>query len=293
MQELIALLDPERLVQMVVDFLPRLAAAVAVFTAFWLLVRVTRPPLRAVLHRADMSPTLINLLIDNVYRFAVLLLGVVMAVSQLGINVAAALAGIGVVGIAVGFAAQDSVGNMIAGFLILWDKPFKVGDFVETQGKYGSVASITMRTTRIRTPDNTYLVLPNRMMIEDYLVNHTMLGQTRVRVPLGIAYKEDIRAARAVLLDAVRPLEGVMDDPPPDVVVEELGDSSVNLSVSVWVAEAADERPVGFRALEACKLALDDAGIEIPFPHLQLFLENVEDRVWERVADLPAGRQRG
>jgi len=288
MQELITLLDPERLVQMVVDFLPRLAAAVLVFLVFWLVVRITRPTLRAILHRADLSETLIHLLVDNLYRFTVLVLGLVMAVSQLGVNVGAALAGIGVVGIAVGFAAQDSVGNMIAGFLILWDKPFRVGDMIETQGRYGEVANITMRTTRIRTPDNTYLVLPNRMMIEDYLINHSMLGYTRVQVPMGIAYKEDIREARTVILEAVRSVEGLLAEPEPDVVVTELGDSSVNLSVRVWTEDAADERPAFYRTLEACKLALDEAGIEIPFPHLQLFLENVEDRVWERAARLPA-----
>lgn len=289
MQELITLLDPERLAQMVVDFLPRLFAAVVVFLAFWVVVRVTRPTLRAIFHRADLSETLIRLLVDNLYRFTVLVLGLVMAVSQLGVNVGAALAGIGVIGIAVGLAAQDSVGNMIAGFLILWDKPFLVGDMVEAQGRYGEVANITMRTTRIRTPDNTYLVLPNRMMIEDCLVNHSMLGRMRVQVPVGIAYKEDIREARAVILETVRSLEGLLREPEPDVVVTELGDSSVNLSVRVWTEDAADERPVHHRTLEACKLALDEADIEIPFPHLQLFLENVEDRVWDRAARLPSG----
>lgn len=94
-----------------------------------------------------------------------------MAASQLGVNIGAALAGLGVVGIAVGFAAQETIANMIAGFLIFWDRPFKVGDFITTEEKYGEVREITMRTTRIRTMENTYVVIPNKQIIGDTLVN--------------------------------------------------------------------------------------------------------------------------
>lgn len=287
MQKLLNWLDPEYVTQMVVNFVPGLAAAIIVFFVFWLLVKITRPTLRAILRRADFSPALVRLLVDNLYRFAVLILAAVMAASQLGIDVGAALAGIGVVGIAVGFAAQDSIANTIAGFLIFWDKPFGVGDYIVTQDEYGEVRNITMRTTRIRTRDNTYVVIPNRKIIEDVLVNHSMYGETRINVPVGIAYKEDVRQAREVILEAVSSVEGVLEEPKPTVVVSELGGSSVNLSVRVWVREADEERPVFFRTLEAAKLALDDAGIEIPFPHLQLFIEDVQERVWESASKLP------
>ncbi len=290
MQDVWSLLDPNRVADMLLGFVPRLAAALIVFLLFWLLVRLTQPTLRALLRRADIAETLTKLLVDNVYRFVILGLGLVMAASQLGINVGAALAGIGVAGIAVGFAAQDSIANSIAGFLIFWDKPFQVGHYITAQGRYGEVRNITMRTTRIRTMENTYLVIPNRKMIEEALVNHSMYGETRVNVPLGIAYKEKIPQAREVLLKATRSLEGVMDDPAPAVVVTELGNSSVNLEVRVWIAEAADERRVFFGTLEACKLALDDAGIQIPFPHLQLFVDTVEDSVWQGAAALVGGR---
>ncbi len=292
MQEFLSLFDPNRVADMLLGFVPRLAAALIVFLLFWLLVRLTRPTLRALLRRADIAETLTKLLIDNVYRFVILGLGLVMAASQLGINVGAALAGIGVAGIAVGFAAQDSIANSIAGFLIFWDKPFQVGDYVTTQGRYGVVRNITMRTTRIRTMENTYFVIPNRKVIEEPLVNHSMYGETRVNVPLGIAYKEKIPQAREVLLKAARSIEGVMEDPAPAVVVTELGNSSVNLEVRVWIGEAGDERRVFFGTLEACKLALDEAGIQIPFPHLQLFVDTVEDSVWEGAAAL-VGRGNG
>lgn len=173
---------------------------------------------------------------------------------------------------------------MIAGFLIFWDRPFKLGDYITTEQQYGEVKEITLRTTRIRTLDNTYVVIPNKQVIGVTLVNRSMYGETRVVVPIGIAYKERIAEARAVILEAIGDVRGVMREPRPDVVARSLGDSSVNLEVRVWVDDPADERPVAALLVEACKVALDQAGIEIPFPHQQLFIESVDDRVWEKAA---------
>jgi small conductance mechanosensitive channel len=278
--------DPEQLRMAALLAVPRVVAALLVLLLFWLVLRITRPALRAALHRAHFVDALINLIVDQVYRATVLTLGLVMAASQFGVNISAALAGIGIVGIAVGFAAQETVANMIAGFLIFWDRPFKIGDFITTQNRYGEVRDITLRTTRIRTNENTYIVIPNRQIIGDTLVNHSMYGEMRVNVPLGIAYKERVSEARQVLLEAVRKVEGVMQNPAPDVVAAALGDSSVSLLVRVWIDEAAWERPVFYRVMEASKTALDEAGIEIPFPHLQLFVEDVRERVWSRAAGL-------
>jgi len=286
MSELLDRLDPAVLTTMVVGFLPKLLAAVMVLAAFWLLLRVTRPTLRRLLRRADFADALIKLLVENVYRFAMWTVALVMALGQLGVNVAAALAGLGVAGLAVGFAAQDALQNTIAGFLIFWDKPFVVGDYITTQDRYGEVNDITMRTTRIRTPDNTYVVIPNSEIIKDVLINHSQHGRTRVQVPVSIAYDADIRRARDVLLETARATEGVLAEPESTVVVTELADSSVNLAVRVWIERAADERAVLFRCLESCKIALDDAGIEIPYPHLQLYLDDVKDPVWDRLGRL-------
>ncbi|MFP3947664.1 MAG: mechanosensitive ion channel family protein [Longimicrobiales bacterium] len=285
-QDFLNLVDPEQITTSVITYLPSLVAAIGVFVVFWAISRFTRPPIRRALDRADFNPALIRLLIDQVYRVSILLVGLVMAASQLGIDVGAALAGLGVAGIAVGFAARDSIANTIAGFLIFWDKPFTGGHMVETQGQYGEVQHITLRTTRIRTPNNTYVVIPNRQIIEDVLVNHSMYGETRVQVPVGIAYEEGVARAREVLLDAVKHVEGADDEPAPAVVVKELGDSSVNLEVRVWVHDASNERALFVRTLEACKSALDDAGIEMPYPHLQLQVDDVKESVWEGAAGL-------
>ncbi len=276
-------LTREELLAIAAAVVPKLLAASLVFLAFVVLLRVLQPALRAILRRASFAPALIHLLVDGVVRGALIVLGLVMAASQLGINVAAALAGLGVLGIAVGFAAQETIANMIAGFLIFWDRPFKVGDWVTTQDRYGKVSDITLRTTRIRTLDNTFVVIPNKQLIGELLVNHSMYGEIRVNVSIGIAYKEQIAHAREVMLAAVAGVDGVMKAPAPSVIAEGLGSSSVDLVVRVWVDQAENEVPVKFRVVEACKVALDEAGIEIPFPHMQLFVDTVSDRVWEKL----------
>jgi small conductance mechanosensitive channel len=200
--------------------------------------------------------------------------------------VGAALAGIGVAGVAVGFAAQDTLANIIAGFVIFWDKPFIVGDWIWVADQYGMVQDITMRTTRIRTRQNTYVILPNKTIIDTVLENRSQHGRMRVDVPVGIAYKEDVRQARNVLLEAVSEIPDILSDPPPTIVVDGLGNSSVDLIVRVWIDSAEREKPIHFRVVEAAKLSLDAAGIEIPFPHLQLFVDQIEDPVWEGAARL-------
>jgi small conductance mechanosensitive channel len=251
------------------------------------ILRATRPLLRGVLARARFAEALIGLLVDGLFKGAIIIIALITAASQLGINVTAALAGLGVAGIALGFAAQETVANMIAGFLVFWDRPFQIGDYVTTQGMYGRVQEITMRTTRIRTMENTYAVIPNKQIIGDLLVNHSMYGVTRVNVPVGIAYKEKIAEARAVLLPAISKVDGVVESPAPDVVAIELGGSSVNLMARVWISDSALEKPVGQAVLEASKVALDEAGIEIPFPHLQLFVEDVREPALKGLGSLP------
>jgi len=272
-------LDLEKLLTEMVAFAPRVVVALLVLLGFWVAYRVTRRPLRAALTHSGLHEKLVSLLVDSIVRYTMFAFGLVMALSQLGVDVGAAIAGLGVAGLAVGLAAQDTLANTIAGFTIFWDKPFTVGDYVTVAGEYGRVQDITMRSTRIRTPRNTYVVIPNKRIIDEVLENDSKHGNIRIDVPIGIAYKEDTHAAREALLNGVKSLDHVLETPGPDVVVEACADSSVNLLVRVWTNDAADRQSVTFAVMEAGKRALDAAGIQIPFPHLQLFWDDVEDRV--------------
>ena len=197
-------------------------------------------------------------------------LALVMAASQLGIDIGALIAGVGILGLAIGLAAQDSLANLVAGLTILWDRPFRIGDNVTVAGTFGKVKEIGLRTTRIRTVEQLDVILPNKEIINQKLVNHTLNPLMRLGVPLGIAYKEDSRQAREVLLEAVAGHELILEQPEPQVVVTALGDSSVDLELRVWLRDPHAEREATFAMVELSKIALDEAGIEIPFPQRTL-----------------------
>ena len=249
-------LNVEQLLTELVAWLPKMLSAIAVFVVFWVILRITRPALARILPRAGFDRALADMLF-NVYRFTILTFGVIMAVNQLGVNVAAALAGLGVVGLTIGFAAKDSLSNIMAGFLIFWDKPFHTDDWVTLGENYGIVAKITMRTTRLLTWNNTLVIIPNETIINQVLVNHSTNGRTRVDVPVTAAVNGDLSPKREAILEAVRTVDGVLKEPPPAVVIKAINPSSVELIIQAWIANAQQQRPVSFQILEAAKPALD------------------------------------
>jgi small-conductance mechanosensitive channel len=276
-------LNVELLLTQFVDWLPSLFAAALIFLFFWLLFRATRSALRHLLVRTGFEAALIGMVV-NVYRFVLIAFGIVMAASQLGINVGAALAGLGVVGLTIGFAAKDSLSNVMAGFLIFWDKPFHVGEWVTLGEHYGKIAEITMRTTRVQTRDNRWVIIPNASVIDQVLVNHSTNGATRLQIPVGVGYSEEIPKARNAILEAMRKLDKVLQSPAPVVVVNDLGTSSVDLLVFVWIQNAEDEKPVFFAVVEAVKMALDRADVSIPFPQLDLSVKSIEPELLQMAA---------
>jgi len=278
-------LDAGELLTRVIAWLPQLGTSVLILLAFVIGSRVVRRPLSGGLKKTGLHRALVELLVDKILHYTLIVFGLIMALDQLGVDVTTALAGLGVAGIAVGFAAQDTLANLISGITIFLDKPFLVDDWVTTGDEYGQVTNITLRTTRIRTNRNSFVVIPNRVIIDSVLENHSKHGELRIDVPVGIAYKEDIDRAREVLVEATKELPHV-GSRGVDVVVEGLGGSSVDLLVRAWTDEARYQQPLHFAVVEASKKALDKAGIEIPFPHLQLFVDDVREPVWEGLARL-------
>jgi small conductance mechanosensitive channel len=251
-------LNVEQLLTRFIEWLPALFSAIVIFVLFWVAFRLTRPAIARVLARAGFDPALAGMVL-NVYRFTLMAFGIIMGVNQLGINVGAALAGLGVVGLTIGFAAKDSLSNIMAGFLIFWDKPFHAGDWVTLGDNYGKVAEVTMRTTRLLTWSNTWVIIPNDTVINQILVNHSRGGQTRIEVPLSIAPKGDLTALRESICAAVRQVKGVLQDPPPAVMIKALGPAETDLVIHAWISDPEQERPVFFRVLDAAKPVVDAA----------------------------------
>jgi small conductance mechanosensitive channel len=245
--------------------LPGVVVGLLVFLLFYGMSRLTVRVVRRVADRAHTDPALRDLL-SPLVRMALMAIGVVMALDQMGFEVRSLLAGLGIVGLAVGLAAQETIASVFAGFLILWDRPFRIGDTVKIAGHLGEVTAIGLRSTRIRTLDQREVILPNKDVIQQAIVNHSRYDVLRISAALAIAYGVDVGRARAALLGAVRRDFPGLAEPAADVVITALNESGVALELRVWVAAPPGAESSQFALLEVAKRALDDAGIEIPIP---------------------------
>jgi len=201
----------------------------------------------------------------------VLLLMIVL--QRLGINIAPLIAGLGVTGFILGFAFQESLGNLAAGMMIAINQPFKVGDYVAVGGIEGSVSELNMMATTLATADNKKVVVPNKVVWGAAITNYSATDKRRVELAIGIAYGEDIGKAKRVAMDVLRAHPLVLKDPAPLVEVLTLGDSAVNLVLRPW-SKPTDYWTVYFEALQAVKEAFDKNDIELPFPQLDVRMKS-------------------
>lgn len=224
--------------------------------------------------------TSLRQLADNVFLVVIVALGFVTVLAQFGFDVLSIVAGLGIVGIAVGFAAQSTLSNFIAGVTLLIERPFRIGDWVVINGQEGKVVKIALRTTWLRTRDNIFAMIPNDSVASSDIVNFSVEGPTRLNIPIGIAYKETARAARELILPILteHPETIKRSGFEPRVMLKSLGESSIDLVAQAWIeSENLDDQPkIMAEILEAIKDRLDAADIEIPFPHLQLFIDGAE-----------------
>ncbi|HYO11007.1 MAG TPA: mechanosensitive ion channel family protein [Tepidisphaeraceae bacterium] len=253
-------------------FIPRVIVAGLFLIFFWLVYRTVRRLVLGSLSAASVDPSIRDML-GHMLKWAIMGFGVVIACNQIGVQIAALLTGVSIIGLAVGFAAQETLANFIAGIVIFWDKPFKVGDFVEIDGVFGEVKRVTFRSTRILDGNGQFFVFPNTTMLATKLSNHSTHPATKVKLEIGIAYKESIDAARNVLLELVKGDDRIAAEPEPSVGVARCAASSVDLSLSFWVHDETVARGMPGEYLEKAKNALDAAGITIPFPHVQLLVD--------------------
>jgi small conductance mechanosensitive channel len=195
----------------------------------------------------------------------VLLLGLLVALSQLGFKIGPLLAGLGVAGFIIGFALQDTLGNFASGMMILIYRPYDVGDLIEAGGAFGKVSNMSLVCTTILTIDNQTLVVPNSKIWGDVIKNVTAQGVRRVDMVFGISYSDDIPHAEKVLQSILEEHDKVLKDPEPMVKLHTLGESSVDFIVRPWV-NTADYWEVYWDVTREVKMRFDREGIAIPFP---------------------------
>ena len=264
------------LFSMVADFFPKLVSAVLVFLVLYFPYRLIRSLLKKLFERSRRIDEGLQNLLLKTFKVVALVLIAVIVLSEFGINVTALLAGLSIAGIAVGFAAKDTLENFISGVTIMLDRPFRIGDHVVVDSTYGSVEEITLRSTRIRTKNNEIMVMPNVQMVNQKVVNHSLKNYLRVEIPFGIAYKELPEEAREILLKLPEGDSRIMETPSPAVVVTAMNSSSVDMKLWLYLHRPSDKNQVTWDYTEKILQVLREADIEVPFPHLQLFIDSAK-----------------
>jgi len=247
-----------------VNYLPKIALAIIILVAGNYLINRFVKGIRKLIHDRGMDKSLMGFLgsVVNVGLKAALVIAVLGIVE---VETSSLIAVLGAAGLAVGLALQGSLANFAGGVMILIYRPFRAGDYIEAQGHTGHVLSLNIFVTKLRTLDNKTVVMPNGPLSNGNITNYTTEGKLRVEVPVGISYGANIKAAREVLMKVLLEHPKVLEEPAPVVKVLELGDSSVNLSLRPFCLPK-DYWEVQFDVVEQAKIALDEAGIEIPFP---------------------------
>ena len=233
--------------------------------------------LSKVLKKNNIDVTLISFL-ENIAYYALLVVVVIAALGQLGINTTSFLTIVGAAGLAIGLALKDSLSNFASGVMLILFRPFRVGDAVNAGGVLGKVESITIFNTIINTPDNQRVIVPNSAITSGVITNITANPTRRVDLVMGIGYDDDIRKAKGIMEQIIKDDKRVLSDPAPTIAVSELADSSVNFVVRPWV-KTEDYWDVYFDLTEKLKITFDQEGITIPYPQrdVHMYMEKKEE----------------
>jgi small conductance mechanosensitive channel len=264
----------ESLIDLLVAYGGKVAVALVVLVVGWIFAGWVGGVARKALAKAKVDETLSRFL-TKLARWAILLLVFLACLSVFGVETTSFAAVIGSAGIAVGLAFQGTLSNFAAGIMLLMFRPFQVGDVITVAGQTGKVDEIELFTTTLDTFDNRRFIIPNGQVFGATIENITYHAQRRADVDVGVAYSADIDRTREILTQAAQSVPGGLDDPALAVILLGLGDSAVNWSVRVW-ARADDFGDVKQAAIRAVKVALDEAGIGIPFPQMDVHLVKEE-----------------
>jgi small conductance mechanosensitive channel len=254
--------------------LPNLMGALLILGIGWWLSGVAARGIAHVVEKQPyVDPTLKGIL-KRLVRWGLLVLVCVAALTQLGVATTSMLAALGAIGLAIGLALQGTLANIAGGIMILWLRPFRIGDYIEAGSAAGTVNDVGLFASQMTTFEGVSLFVPNSELWGTKVINYTRSDPRMVRVTFGIAYEDDIGKARRALLDVVDKDERVHAEPAPAIYVSELGDNAVSLELRAWT-QGSNWVQLRFDVIERGKLALDAAGISIPFPQRDLHIKGV------------------
>ncbi len=249
-------------------------AAILIFIVGKWLAKVVSNTLAKVMEHRGVDKTVSSFVASILYGL-LFTMAIIIAVSHIGVNTTSFVAVLGAAGLAVGLALQGSLSNFASGVLLILFRPFKAGDFVEVAGVAGVVEEVLIFSTKLKTGDNKTVIVPNGSIAGGTITNYSAKPTRRIDLVIGVSYDANLAQAKEILAKVVAADERVLEEPGVTIGVSELADCSVNIVVRPWV-NAGDYWPTYFALLENIKVALDEAGIEIPFPQMSVHVNNEE-----------------
>lgn len=257
-----------KLIDLAIEFGPKLVVAILIMTVGIFAARWISRPADKLLERMHVDLAVRHLLTRIVYAL-VLLLFIIMALQNLGVELLPLIAGLGIAGAGIALAMQGVLGNLVAGLTIIFTRPFQIGEYISIVGEEGEVVDISLFSTVLAHPDRSKVVLPNRKIVGEVLHNYGNIRQLDLKV--GVAYDTQLDAALAVVREVVIANPRVLKDPAPVIGVAALADSSVGISVRPWV-HVGDFGPAGAEIYQALVLELRANDISVPFPQREVRL---------------------
>jgi small conductance mechanosensitive channel len=260
--------DPHVLGQLLLDWTGRAIAALAIFLIGRLVATWLSRWLIAAMRRVGMDETLARFFGSLSYIVLVVMV-VLTAVNALGVPTTNFLAIVGAAGLAVGLALKDSLANFSSGVMLVFFRPFRVSDMVKAAGNEGTVESIGMFSTVLKTADNATLIVPNSLIYAATITNYTAEGTRRIEMTVSISYEDSVTDAKTLLTEILRADKRVLAKPAPEILINELSSNSVSMIVRAWVA-TPDVASARSDLLERIKSSLGDGGFKTPYPRMRL-----------------------
>lgn len=261
-------IDIQALTQMGVEYGIKIALAIVIFIVGRIVIGIIRGVIMRAFKARDVDPT-ISQFIGSIIYYLMFAFVIIAAIGQLGVQTASVIAILGAAGLAIGFALQGTLSNFAAGVMLIMLRPIKVGDFVEVAGEAGSVKEVAIFATTLLTGDNKTIIIANSSVMGSNITNYSTQDTRRVDLVVGVGYGSDIQQVKSVLQGIADSEERIIKDKGVTIEVSELADCSVNFVFRCWV-KSSDYWPVYFSNTEQVKIKMDEAGIEIPFPQLDI-----------------------
>ena len=268
-ERLVVLFDPQELGVAAADLLANLLIGAVTFLVYYLVWRILDRVARLATQRLNVDETNRDFTL-TVLKFAVLTFAAVSALSAVGVNTASLLTSLGIAGLTIGFAARDALSNLISGVLIYWDRPFVIGDLIDVGDDYGRVERITLRSTRVVTPDGRMLAVPNAKIINETVASYTNFRHLRIDIPVSVAVDSDLDRVREILVGTVRDDPAYLKKPEPVAVLTAVNDYNVVMELWAWLENERHHVLERVRLREATYKALIQAGIELPYETLNV-----------------------